>query len=53
MQIANVFKTDSDSYINKTDSDSYINKTDSDSYVNKRNLYNTKVLIMLLLRFLR
>ena len=53
MQIANVFKTDSDSYKNKTDSDSYKNKTDSDSCITKRNFYNTKVLIMLLLRFLR
>ena len=56
MQIANVFKTDSDSYKNKTDSDSYKNKTDSDSVivtVTKRNFYNTKVLITLLLRFLR
>ena len=62
MQIANVFKTDSDSYKNKTDSDSYKNKTDSDSCKNKtdsdscitrRNFYNTKLLIMLLLRFLR
>ena len=46
-------KTDSDSYKNKTDSDSCKNKTDSDSYVTKRNVYNTKVLIKLLLRFLR
>ena len=53
MQIANVFKTDSDSYKNKTDSDSYKNKTDSDSCITKRNFYNTKVLITLLLRFLR
>ena len=62
MQIANVFKTDSDSYKNKTDSDSCKkqtdsdsckNKTDSDSCVTKRNFYNTKVLITLLLRFLR
>ena len=43
MQIANVFTTDSDSYINKTD---------NDSCISKRNLYNTKVLIMLLLRLL-
>ena len=44
MEIANVFKTDSDSYTNKTD---------SDSCVTKRNFYNSKVLIMLLLRILR
>ena len=44
MQIANVFKTDSDSCKNKTD---------SDSCITKRNFYNTKLLIMLLLRFLR
>ena len=53
MQIANVFKTDSDSYKNKTDSDSCKNKTDSDSCITKGNFYNTKVLITLLLRFLR
>ena len=62
IQIVNVFKTDSDSYKNKTDSDSYKNKTDSDSCKNKtdsdscvtkRYVYNTKLLIMLLLRFLR
>ena len=62
IQIANVFKTDSDSCKNKTDSDSCKNKTDSDSCKNKtdsdscitkRNVYNTKPLITLLLRFLR
>ena len=71
IEIANVFKTDSDSCKNKTDSDScknktdsdscknktgsdsYKKKTDSDSCITKRNVYNTKLLITLLLRFLR
>ena len=39
MQIANVFKTDSDSCKNKTDSDSCKIKTDSDSCITKRNFW--------------